>query len=191
MQMNKDQARGLAMKRLTFLATLTVVGWSSTGLQAQNLDALKACARISNESARLNCYDSAVVSIDAGLAAEITARKQEMLARQADEKRIAEAKTAQNKIDSFGASNLPPRQQPETRVEIPNILDAKIDVVSYDPYDNVVALLDNGQTWVQTESQSLPRIRPGDAVQIKRGALGSYRMVIVRMNRAFPVKRRR
>lgn len=179
------------MKRLTFLATLSIFGWSSTGLQAQNLDALKACTQISNESARLNCYDSAIASIDAGLAAEITARKQEMLARQADEKRIADAKTAQNKIDSFGASNLPLERQPETRVEIPDILDAKIDVVSYDPYDKVVALLDNGQTWVQTESQTLPRIRPGDSVQIKRGALGSYRMVIVRMKRAFPVKRRR
>jgi hypothetical protein len=191
MQMNRQQARGLAMKRLTFFTAVSLAALSSTTLQAQNLDALKACARISNETARLNCYDDAVIAIDAALAAEIAARKQEMLARQAEEKRLAEAKAAQDKVNSFGANNLPPEKQPETKIEAPDILDARIEVASYDPYGNLVALLDNGQTWVQTETLTMPKIKIGDTVQIKRGALGSYRMIIPRMNRAFPVKRRR
>jgi cell shape-determining protein MreC len=179
------------MKRLSFLVTLILLGWSGSVVQAQNLDALKACTRISNEIARLSCYDGVVVSFDASLATEITARKQETLTRQTEKKRLAELKSAQNKVDSFGANNLPPERQPEVRVKIPDVLEAKIETISYDPFNNIVALLDNGQTWVQTESQALPRVRPGDDVQIKRGALGSYRMVIVRMNRALQVKRRR
>jgi hypothetical protein len=179
------------MKRLTFFMAISLAALSGTALQAQNLDALKACARISSEPERLNCYDNAVIAIDAALATEIAARKQEMLARQAEEKRLAEAKAVQNKVDSFGASNLPPARQPENRAETSDILDAKIEVASTDAFGNLVALLDNGQTWIQIETITLPRIKAGDAVQIKRGALGSYRMVILRMSRGFPVKRRR
>jgi hypothetical protein len=191
MQMIKHQARGLAMNRFTFSIGLLFGTLCSTAVQAQNLDGMKACARISNETARLNCYDTAVVAIDAALAAEIAARKQEMLAQQAEDKRLAKDKAAQDKVDNFGANNLPSEKRPSARVEMPDSLDAKIEVASYNALGNLVALLDNGQTWIQTETITLPRIKTGDEVKIKRGALGSYRMVIVRMNRAIPVKRRR
>jgi hypothetical protein len=179
------------MKRFGFLGAVAVFGWTSTAAQAQNLDALKACARLSNESTRLACYDGAVVALDAALAGEIAARKKEAEVRLAEERKLAEAKAAQAKLDSFGANNLPPGRQPETRVESPKDLKAKIDVVSYDPYKNLVALLDNGQTWIQTESLTLPKVKENDEVEIKRGALGGYRMTILRMNRSFSVQRKR
>ena len=37
-----------------------------------------------------------------------------------------------------------------------------------------VFALDNGQTWQQTETQLSFSARPGDAVTIKKGALGSF-----------------
>jgi hypothetical protein len=190
MQMNWHQARGLAMNRVIFPIGLLFGTLLSTAPQAQSLDAIKACARTSNEAARLSCYDTAVVAIDAALAAEIAARKQETLARQAEEQRLSQAKAAQDKVDSFGANTLPSEKQPGTRVEAVDMLDAKIDGVSYTALGNLIARLDNGQTWVQTETITLPRIKVGDEVKIKRGALGSYRMIIVRMSRAIPVKRR-
>jgi multidrug efflux pump subunit AcrA (membrane-fusion protein) len=190
-QRHDDQARGLAMKRLIFPALVMTVCWSSNAAKAQNLDGLKACARISDESARLACYDSAVAALDAALAAEIATRQQEMQTRQAEEQRLAEAQAAQSKVDSFGASQLPPERQPKVKAEPFDQLGAKIDVASYDAYGNLAALLDNGQTWVQTESLTLPRIKPGDDVEIKRGALGSFRMKLLRSGRFFSVKRRR
>jgi hypothetical protein len=179
------------MKRCGFLISVALLCWTSTGAQAQNLDALKACARISSETARLTCYDGAVVTLDAALASEIAARKKEAEMRLAEETRLAEAKAAQAKIDNFGANNLPPERQPEIRTETAKELSAKIEVVSYNPLKNLVVLLDNGQTWVQTESRTMPTIRLGDEVQISRGALGSYQMIIKRMNRSFRVQRKR
>jgi hypothetical protein len=178
------------MNRTGFIAALFLSGWANAAY-AQNLDALKACARISDEAARLSCYDGAVVALDAALASEIVARKKEADARQADAKKLAEAKAAQAKVDSFGANNLPPERQPEVSVEAPKNLVAKIEVVAYDPYKNLVALLDNGQTWVQTETRTMPTVRVGDEAEIERGALGSYRMTIRRLNRSFLVKRKR
>jgi len=40
-----------------------------------------------------------------------------------------------------------------------------------------VVKLENGQTWVQQEADSSLRIKPGDAVLIKRAALGSYKLI--------------
>jgi hypothetical protein len=179
------------MNRLFFLVMVLPFGWSGTLAQAQNLDALKTCARISNESARLTCYDGAMVALDGALSAEIAARRQEIQVRQAEEKRLAEAEAAQAKVDSFGANHLPPERQPQTKVETFDQLTAKIDVAAFDAYGNLVALLDNGQTWVQTESMTLPRVKPGDDVEIKRGALGNFRMKLLRSGRVMAVKRRR
>ncbi len=179
------------MKRFGLLTALAIYCSMGAAAQAENLDAIKACARISSESARLACYDSAVVALDAALAGEIAARKKETETRLLEETKLADAKAAQAKLDSFGASNLPVERQPAVQVDIPKNLIAKIDVVSYDPYKNLVALLDNGQTWIQTETLTMPTVKIGDQVKIERGMLGSYRMTITRTKRTFPVKRKR
>ena len=70
-------------------------------------------------------------------------------------------------------------------------LRAKVELVSFDPFGNAVLMLDNGQTWQQMELQKLPRIKIGDEVEINKGAIGGYRLTILRMNRTIPVRRRR
>jgi hypothetical protein len=150
------------------------------GAAAQNIDAFKQCARVSAEADRLACYDSAVSALDATLAADIAARRSE-----------AASKVAQTKVDNFGSSNLPAERQPVAKEAPAKELNAKIAGVSYDSFGSLVARLDNDQTWVQTESQSLPPIKVTDEVLIKRGALGGYRMTITRVHRSFSVKRKR
>lgn len=39
-----------------------------------------------------------------------------------------------------------------------------------------VATLDNGQVWIQTERDSRVQLAPGDTVNVRRAALGSYMM---------------
>ncbi len=168
------------MRRSAFWSLLVLSSAISSAVSAQSLDAIKVCSKMSGDTARLACYDTAIAATDTTLAAEIAARRQE-----------AEAQAAQAKVDNFGASALPADRQPQARVETPTELTAKIEMVSYDPYKNLVALLDNGQTWVQTESQSLPNVRAGDDIRIKRGLIGGYRMTIKRISRSFSVQRTR
>lgn len=179
------------MKRFAFFAGLLLCGGTCAATQAQSPDSLKACARLSNEAERLACYDAAIAASDSVIAAEIAARKREAMLREAEAKRAAEAKAAQTKVDSFGANNLPPSRQPEKMSDTPDKLTAKIESLSYNQLGYLSVRLDNGQSWSQTESYSLPKIIVGDEVEIKRGALGSYRMRLLRANRVIRVLRKR
>ena len=169
---------------------------------AQSLDGLKGCARLIDDAARLACYDSQMAVIDREAAAQIEQRKKEAAIRAeeekrlaaqraAEEKKLAEERAAQAKLDAFGASNLPPERQPVQKADEMRELRAKVELVSFDPFGNAVLMLDNGQTWQQMELQKLPRIKIGDEVEINKGAIGGYRLTILRMNRTIPVRRRR
>ncbi len=170
---------------------IIVSGCLGTSVQAQSLDTLKSCARISGESERLACYDTAVAAIDATLAAELATRKREAEARAMEAKRLAAIKAEQDKIDSFGAGNLPKASQPASMTATADEIKAKIDTILSTGYDRIVVMLDNGQIWSQTEGKSLGTVKPGDEVEVKRGALGSYRMRLLRLNRVIQVLRKK
>ena len=52
---------------------------------------------------------------------------------------------------------------------------AVVSQLTVDRLNNVVLVLDNGQTWAFVEPD--PRVRPGDSITIKRAALGSFLMM--------------
>ncbi len=68
---------------------------------------------------------------------------------------------------AFGLGNHPPPV-----AEGPDHIQAKVTGLNTDRLGNVRVLLDNGQVWTFTASDALLRV--GDAVTIKRGALGSF-----------------
>ena len=66
------------------------------------------------------------------------------------------------------------RQQLKMVPAGPDSIKATVSQMTQDRLSHVLLVLDNGQTWVFTEPD--PRVRPGDAVTIKRAALGSFLM---------------
>lgn len=154
---------------------------------AAQIDGFRACSKIVNSEQRLACYDAALAAVDSQAAAELEAQRKaaQLAAQQAEAE--AKARKAQEQVASFGAeaTSAARRAADEEKLET---LSAKI-VEVFQSASGQVFELDNGHVWRQTESRTLPPIRPGDAVTIKRGTLGSYRMIFERQNRAVSVKR--
>jgi hypothetical protein len=56
-------------------------------------------------------------------------------------------------------------------------LQAQVTKVSTKPHGELVVTLENGQVWTETQTSSGARVKAGDRVTIKPGALGSFLLV--------------
>jgi hypothetical protein len=130
---------------------------------------LKVCASIKRNTERLSCYDRAMGALAAG--------KEATAALPA----AAEA--------SFGVSaNKEVKSKPEI-AERGDVDSVTANVKSFGHTDDGsrVFNLDNGQKWRQIDTKD-PLLKAGDAVTIKRAALGSFQM-FVPTGRAIKVRR--
>ena len=162
---------------------------------ADVLAEMKTCATVSDDTARLACFDRAIIAIDAKAAQAAKDRtvaaavKAKADAAKAEADRIAEtARLAQAKKDSFGAEQLAATQHAKDISDVKQ-LDAVISQVLTNALGDLTLVLDNGQIWQQTESASLPPIRSGDPVHIKKGVIGGFRLTFIKQGRTVSVKR--
>jgi hypothetical protein len=147
--------------------------------RASALKALTDCRAVAESAARLACFDAAAARLDqAEQAGDVV-----VLDR-------AQVRTA--KREAFGFSlpsfNLFDRSEVQRSVEV-NSLEAKVASATKAGGPWIVTL-DNGQVWRQTDAKQLYRIRPGDAVLIRRGAIGSF-LLKVGDSAAFKAERSR
>jgi hypothetical protein len=147
-----------------------------------------ACVGKVDDADRLACYDSAVKSMNAearraseAREAEASAAKAAAAAAAATAAAAAAQQAEAERKDSFGK----PAAASETVSEIA----ATISEVLKDSTGKSVFVLDNGQIWRQADAFNLPNARVGTSVTIKRGALGSFRMVPSDSNRSIQVIR--
>ncbi|MEQ9505836.1 MAG: hypothetical protein RLO80_06160 [Hyphomonas sp.] len=149
-------------------------------------DAVYACASVTEDAARLACFDSAVTALrtkeEAGLVQTID---------------VARIETIEKEAFGFSMPSLPnlfSRQSASgdkiTRDEVEEITvgvkSARIQGVT----GRALLVLDNGQTWEQTDTAKVPAstLRKAKEVRIRKAALGSY-MITVDGGRSFRVKR--
>jgi hypothetical protein len=165
---------------------------------------LARCAAISSGNARLACYDALAVIAVPGIriapaavtapAAQATAAGQAASAAAGQSAAPAAAgqtgatasqaaPAAAGKAADSAARTANPddpanfgltRQQLKMLPAGPDSIKATVSQMTQDRLSHVSLVLDNGQIWVFTEPD--PRVRPGDAVTIKRAALGSFLM---------------
>jgi hypothetical protein len=161
------------------------------------------CAAIAAADSRLACYDALAVSVLRGVqaapvgqlapgAAQAAAASQAAAAGQtapatgqgasaaqvgavaqmapAAQAAAAAQATASSGTTDFGLS----KRQLKVIPEGPDSIQAEVSQITQDRLNNVYVVLDNGQTWAFVEPE--PRIRPGNAVKIKRASLGSFLM---------------
>ena len=170
------------MVRLT-IAACVLLGLPAVAA-AQAPKALLDCTAILNDSERLACYDAAVKTFSAE-ARSVSETREAQAARLAA---AAAAATAAQKADSFGREGVKGSGRSDGRIES---VDSVLKEVLTDSVGKSVFILENGQIWRQADGFRLPNARAGAAVEIRRGAMGSYRLMVKGSNRVAQVVRMR
>ena len=157
----KPHQSGRAVLLLGFLPLTTLAG------SAVTTSDLARCAAIAGADQRLACYDTlarrALPPPPLPAAAPATAPAAAQTAAP-----VAASSAAANPAPAnFGMS---PHEQ--TAPDQPQAIKARVTQITTDRQYNVHVTLDNGQVWTFNASDS--PLRAGDAVTIKRSALGSY-----------------
>lgn len=145
-------------------------------------DAVYACTSIEIDAERLACYDEAVGRLKtAEESGEITT--------------VSRAQVEEVRRDAFGFSlpSLPSFARSAGASAQPDALDSvtvAVSEIDRNRYDMVTVTLENGQVWRQIDGRRVVfSARLGvEEAEIKRAALGSYRMKLDG-GRAFRVKR--
>lgn len=162
---------------------ILLAGLLAAPAMAQSKDELLKCALVLDDAQRLACFDGLMASASAEVRALEARRK--LAAEEAARKR-AEAEAAK-KRESFGAEQMETaRVADESRLDE---LESTVAEVFSDGLGRKVLALANGQIWRQVEGNLSGTVRPGDPVRIKRGALGGFRLTLVRHGRALQVRR--
>ncbi len=162
---------------------LPVLMVSGTGLAAaQPVDGgrLVACGRIADDAERLACFDRLVAGLSPDMAAERAARD----AAAAEERRARAG-------DAFGRETMRTVVRPAAAPDDQRELVATIEEVLTGERGQMVFVLDNGQIWRQTDSQSMPPVRPGAEVTIRRQLAGRFALTVTRPRRTVTVARMR
>jgi hypothetical protein len=147
-------------------------------------DELSVCRGLTDDEARLICYDAAVDrsrKSGGGRPADASPPPAPAPAEPAPAATAAVAAgsaSAANTIDQedlFGKSGdeLQRTVEEATGSEQMDSLSATVAKLQKYGYDRVLITLDNGQVWKQVDASSL-RLRVGDAVDIERASLGSF-----------------
>jgi hypothetical protein len=172
----------------SYAALLILIG--STALGATSEDELARCAGIPAPGTRLACYDAlahrppdkasaaAAAPIQAPAPSQASAPAQPPTPVQPPAPAAAIATDPKN----FG---LTPKQQ-HTAEEGPKSIAAHIAIVSSDKFGHSTIVLDSGQTWMVLDDDG--RLSAGDAVTIKRAALGSF-LMLAPSNHSYRVRR--
>jgi len=120
---------------------------------------LRACATLRNNGERLACYDRTIANAVAG---------------------GAPGTPASSAQEMFGMtqSTAPESQASEAiKREAINEITARVKELRERSDGALFIVLDNGQTWLRTDSRESLALRAGEPVKIMRAAFGSFRLV--------------
>jgi hypothetical protein len=139
-----------------------VIALVQGGSYAQDLKAAQACAHLSDDAARLACYDTALRVAKAPSAWSAGAQPV------AAQPPVAEQADAQARFGDDGRLN------PKSKPELPKALTAQVQEVASLPNGLYRLVLDNGQVWRTTEADDALAFKVNNRVTISRMVLGNY-----------------
>jgi hypothetical protein len=143
-------------------------------------EALIRCRAITNDAARLQCFDNASTAL------EQAAERRDLVV--VDRQQVRESRRRLFGLPIPGLGNLFGGGGDNDRDEITSI-DSTVASAEQTGMGRWIVRLADGSIWVQTDDVPLAgRPRAGQPVHVERGALGSYRM---RVNRQPAVRVRR
>jgi hypothetical protein len=174
-----------------FLLLATAVSFFAQGAAADESieDRFAACAAMTDEAARLNCFDRAADDLKPPVVVAEPPAPEPAAAPvpAAAPAPAAAAKAPTEPLAMFGMNpELASKQEPE-KVELTQISAVVVEITKRTRGERVMTL-DNGQVWTEKGAESYFRVKVGDTVVIKKISMGGYRMV-GRGNRASAVRR--
>jgi hypothetical protein len=157
---------------------LAAAATSATVATAATSDAdMMRCAAIAARDPRLDCYDALAHQLPSKAAARASASADSPAATQAPPPAVVAGDPK-----NFGLTVV----QQHTADLGPQMITANISILSSNQKGDTVVVLDNGQTWSLTDSDGW--IATGQAVRIKKAAMGAYLMLIP-SNHTYHVRR--
>jgi hypothetical protein len=135
------------------LLTGTGLAFSLARAAQSTSDALVACAKETDDTRRLRCFDAVVADL-----------------RPAPLPTPAPSVSREEKFGARGDLD------PERREGLKEIT-AKVTEVGARPHGEIVVTLDNGQVWAERAASSKIKVKVGDMVKIESGALGSFVLI--------------
>ncbi len=150
---------------ILLLAVPAVAQTPATPPRAAALKAVVDCRALTDSAARLACYDAAAAGLDAA------ERSGQVVVLDRDQVRAAKRDVFGLKLPSF---NMFDRDDAQRETEVDRVTSTVASAGRGGK--GWIVTLANGQTWRQTDGKGLYRVREGDTVEIRRGALGSYFM---------------
>jgi hypothetical protein len=147
------------------------------------LNEVYACAQISDEHQRLQCYDNAVGRLhEAQTRGDVVAVDRQQAERVNREAFGFSLPSLGNLFAGIGGhSRIPTEDVAE--------IDAHITGVSRDRGGHTTFTLDNGQQWEQIDDESTQTARSGGGVRVRRATLGSFLLHIDAGGPAIRVRR--
>ena len=152
--------------------------WLSGANAANDLvDQVRACTGHQNDNERLACFDKvaaeSVSSVVVAAPATVPAIAPVVAPVTAPVIAPAIAPVVANNTQA----TIPAPQPPTNSAPEPKEFTSKVVSVEPRAYGRWVVTLENSQVWAQNETESRVKLRPGDVVTIKKGAMGSYQLV--------------
>jgi hypothetical protein len=172
-----DRRRAIRVVLWMGLVGLTLAAAGAAAPAGSAADVAR-CAAITAPDERLACYDALVcagiAAADERLACYDALAKPRPSQPQAAPADAARPEGGGNDVKNFGVIKRRLAPKPEG----PELIKALVAQVSVDRLGNVSVSLDNGQSWSFHDPDAL--LRSGDAVTIRRAALGSFLMTTPR-----------
>jgi len=171
------------MKKTFFLGLMAIGFLSGNAAYADSGEKIRECSRITSALARLDCYDNLARS----LSGQKKAPAPVPMSRSVIPAKPAAAKNPEQTFGSEAVKNKP--NAPDAPEKI-NHIQADVVKVKFGPHKEFLVTLSNGQVWLQKDTQRarLPKDTPFN-VTIKRGAMGSYKLIVSDRNTSYRVKR--
>ena len=157
---------GAALTAVATLSLLPEPGYGQPDTPAPLAELLQ-CRKLAEASARLACFDAKVAALDIA-----TQKKEIAIVDAAQVRRVHRSLFgfALPKLNLLGGS--PNGDDPEKEIDE---IQATVKYASQRADGNWVIVLDDGAQWTQIDGAQLKfDAKPGDAIRIKKAALGSY-----------------
>jgi hypothetical protein len=160
------------MKKFSIMMGYLVCALASAISSAQSLEKLSACTSVSDERARLKCYDDEMVRL--GLKQPASTARAPATAS-ASTAPAAAKKPAVSEDFGLEGQALRKKKTAEAAPDgAPATLSARVKAVSERALGELRIELDNGQVWIETDKHMGAPLAAGESITVKPGRMGSY-----------------